>query len=432
MELLQLWDSVWIALLASAILYGVYRAVEWRWPERYVGMTQTFGLSSQETWLRFVAYRAGPTYLFAATSFVTVERIGGSILISGVVMWVSGVLLTHGRVILHGLVRKWGEVNYAGYHLLMMALLTLTMLLAAWSAPAWGAVVPPPDELLSAAWSGLVVAGLGGFAVFVLRPRGADAPEYDAAYFVERATRDVGIGALDWLYRECIRTGADPVLLKAMLVVEAVQRPRWARRLERVLIRMGIGRTSGVMQMPGAEPLSDRASITAAADRYAGTWIVGLNGPAGYESWSTDLGDAWSVVTAHNGDIDFATSVREVADHLVGSLYGHWAVASEREPLVLEVRRLPERFLLRGISTSDELTLLQLNGTAHFTTIAAPGARASGAWWAWECAFAPSTRTLLVSDRVEGVGVLIRLRDGEVLHAQSHSRKDFEGVAETS
>lgn len=48
----NVWDSIWIGCLASASLYGCYRAVEWRWPERYIGMHETFGLSSTETWLQ--------------------------------------------------------------------------------------------------------------------------------------------------------------------------------------------------------------------------------------------------------------------------------------------------------------------------------------------------------------------------------------------
>jgi hypothetical protein len=115
MDLLAVWDSVWIALLTSAILFGAYRTVEWRWPERYIGMSQTFGLSTQETWVRFVLYRALPTYVFAATCFVTVERVGGYVWISVAVLWAAAIGATHGRVVIEGVLRRWGEANYAGF-----------------------------------------------------------------------------------------------------------------------------------------------------------------------------------------------------------------------------------------------------------------------------------------------------------------------------
>jgi len=143
-------DSIWIAILASAILAGCYRAVEWRWPERYVGMTSTFGLSAQQTLFRFVAYRAVPTYVFAATAFVTVERIGGSVWISAIAIWTCSIAATHGRVVLDGLLKRRGEVNYASYHVVMIILLTTAVGIAMLTASVWGLLVPAPPELLSA------------------------------------------------------------------------------------------------------------------------------------------------------------------------------------------------------------------------------------------------------------------------------------------
>ncbi|WP_372469457.1 hypothetical protein ACCO44_01445 [Microbacterium maritypicum] len=431
MSWLSVWDSVWIALLGSAMLYGTYRAVEWRWPERYLGMTQTFGLSSQQTWMRFAAYRCIPTYLFAATCIVTVERVGGNGWLAAGVMWFVSVALTHGRVVLEGLIRKWGEANYAAYHLLMALLLAGIVLLAHWSAPSWAALVPPPDELLSALWSGLLVAGIGGFAVAVIRPRSERAPVYGEEYFVDRATRDVGIEALDWLFKECMRTGANPVLVKAVLVAEALQRPKWLRGIERVMVRVRLAKTSGVMQMPSREPLSDRESITEAANRFAGVWALRLTGPEEFQTWNVDLGDAWESVTTHNGDAKFAKTVRDIANYLLETVSGRWVSRSDSEPIVLELRRLPGKFILRGIASAAELSIVEINGKANYFTISAPPDQNPGTWWAWEHEVVSGVRVIAVVDRDRHTAGVARLVDGELHDVQAVKATDFQELIES-
>ncbi|WP_307293678.1 hypothetical protein [Microbacterium natoriense] len=408
------------------MLYGTYRAVEWRWPERYIGMTQTFGLSAQQTSLRFFAYRCVPTYLFAATCFVTVERLGGNAWISAGVMWTCSVAATHGRVVVEGLVRKWGEANYALFHLAMLVLLGGVVVAARLTTRTWAVLVPSPGELLAALWSGLLVAGIGGFAVFVLRPRKNSSPSYGAAYFVERASRDVGIEALDWLFAESLRVGANPILLKAILVVEALQRPRWARSVERAFVYLRLARTSGVMQMSSTRPLTDRESISEAATQYAGTWALRFQALDGLPTWTLDSGDAWEHVTAHNGDVAFAESVRDIANHLLETVSGRWTRRSENAPILLELRRFPARFAFRGVARADELTLLELNGAAHYQTISPPADRTPGSWWAWECEISPSARTVAVIDKDKQAATVASLADGQIADVQATDASDIQ------
>jgi hypothetical protein len=413
---LALWDSVWIALLTSAILFGAYRAVEWRWPERYLGMSQTFGLSSQETWFRFVLYRAIPTYVFAATCLVTVERLGGYVWVSGVVLWLASVAATHGKVVVQGIIRRWGEANYAGYHLAMILMLTTVLFIAGASRQAWGLLVPPPAELLSALWSGLLVAGLGGFVIFAVRPRPDWAPAYGPSYLLDRATRDVGVGELDWLFAECVRTGADPVLLKSLLVVEAVQRPKWLRQVERLGFRFGMVRTSGVMQISAPRPLSDRESITAAAEAHSDDWTIAKVGERPYHHWSVDLGNAWAAVTTHNGDARFASNVASVADFLVSGDGKFFYFDDEHRTVVLELRRYSGRFALRGVTSADSLLVVGLEASTDSEPVVLEpkGKRGSDGWWAWEHEIDPSTHRVLLCDLPSGLTLEVKLRDAEI------------------
>jgi len=413
--LLEVWDSIWIGCLGSSILFGLYRAVEWRWPERYLGMHETFGLSSQETWLRFVAYRAVPTYLVVATCCVTVGRVGGSPWIAAIVMWLLSIVLTHGRIVFDALRSRRGEVNYAGYHLQMILLLTAVIVVAVMTGDSWGKLVPQPEEFLIAIWSGLLVAGLGGFVIVTLKPRSESAPYYGASYFIERATRDVGLDLMDWLFTESLRTGADPVLLKSILVVEAVQRPRWLRRIERVGVSLGIAKTSGVMQMTSTKALSDKDSITLAAEAYAGLWSLRYRDSGEYSMWEPDLGSLWPVATRHNGDGAFAEAVGQVANSLIyGSPAFNYTDSPDRG-VVLELRRYPEHFALRGVTTSAVVVVVEssdgkvLNLGQATLAIAAPGSLR-----AWEAQVSPRADEIRILDVQGGVGTTLHLKDGEI------------------
>lgn len=422
--MLQVWDSVWIALVTSAVLFGCYRAVEWRWPERYIGMYSTFGLSTQETWARFLAYRAVPTYVFTATCCVTVERVGGYTWLAALVVWLASVVLTHGRVIARGLVRREGEVNYASYHLVMLVVLSATVAMAAIARGAWATLVPSPDDLLSAAWSGLVVAGLGGFIVVTLRSRDSDAPAYGPEYFVERAEREVGVGAFDFLHGECIRQGADPLLMKSLLVVEAIQRPLWLRNLERLSVRLRIARTSGVMQVTSSEPLSDEESIRLAVKAYAGTSCLRIEGEGDYRYWSVDLGEMWGAMTKHNPDGKFARQVQDVARHLLHNVAEYIIPESADAPIILELRRYPLTFALRGMTTADELSLVEVNGVARYHAIARPAIVRPGGWWAWEQEISPASRRVAVVDRASRAGAAFSIQDGQIVGFEPRSGKD--------
>ena len=417
-----LWDSIWIALLASSILFGAYRALEWRWPERYMGIDQTFGLSSQETLSRFFIYRAVPFYVVSATCVVTVERVGGYVWVAVSVVWLTSIVATHGRVVAEGFARRWGEVNYGGYHLLMLVLLTGTLWVAVQTRDGWDAIVPPPAEMLAALWSGLLVAGLGGFVISVVKPRSGDAPTYGSTYLIDRALRDVGIENLDWLFHECRRTGADPVLLKALLVVEAAQRPRWFRRIERIGVRLRVAKTSGVMQMPSRRPLSDRESITAAAEEYAGVWTIRARGAAPYRHWAADLSLGWAAITTHNGDARFAANVAAVANDVL-SHHAHSYFAANHRTAVLELRRYAGTFGLRGISSSRRLVgveHLHSSGWSQIEVLAAPHS-ADGGWWSWEMSVNPSADRVMVIDVPSGLSMDVTLEGAEIVSVKPWS-----------
>lgn len=393
-----LWNSLWVSAVASGLLWGAYRAVEWRWPERYIGMTQTFGLTSQETLLRFASFRLVPTLIVAATTFVTVDRLHGYIWIAAGVIWLLSVGLTHGRVVVKNVVSRNGEANHTGYHLWMASVLTAAVVVSGLIWPLWAPVVPSPKELLNALWSGVLTAALGGTLYLLLKERPASAPADGPHYLADRAVRDVGVEAFDWAYRSAMLAGGNPILLRAILIAESAQRPRWFRQIENVGVWLGPAKTSGVMQMPSKRPLSDLDSIQAAALRYAGKWQLRQEGLGSGWRWSIDWGEEWAVLTKQNPDLSYFDSVTDVGRMLLefGNSFGQPDPALG---LVFESRRYAGRIALRGLTPARSVTLrAYVDAEAiDISTAARPESAASGSWWSWEIDFDPRTTVVELS-----------------------------------
>lgn len=390
-ELLKIWDSIWIGLLGSSTLLGIYRVVERQWPEKYLGITDTFGLSGQESLGRFLGYRAVPTFVISTTTIVTVERLGGWPILSACVLYISAIIVPHSVALWQNVTRKSGKVNYASYHFGMICWLGLTVLIGWFLRGSWATLVPTPSELLSGLWSGIVVAGAGGMVVASIRKRNGRNARSGPAYFVDRAGRDVGIDLMDWLHDECVRTGADPLLLKAILINEAVQRPRWLRLCERFASRMGFAATTGVMQLAsGSRTLSDRESVTIACERYSCESVLTPKAD-GSGQWSVDKGSAWAALGRHNGDIDFIETCFELMEYLYEIRVAGDLAPGEIGP-ILEMRRMPEEFILRGITNANKFYID--DGLSGVIEVAQ---RVKGAGpWAWQVEIPPQAKHLVM------------------------------------
>lgn len=421
MNLLNIWDSIWIALLASAILHGCYRAIEWRWPERYIGIYQTFGLSTQETLARFFGYRVLPVYVLMSVLAVTVQRVDGSAWISALVVFAVGILPTHGLALASNF-RQPREVNYGLFHAAMIFLLAAALALATWSRNSWSSIVPQPADLLSAVWSGLIVAGLGGFVIFSIRPRDGATAIFGANYFVDRAEKREDIELFDRIFASCIRFGADPILVKAIAIAESAQRPKWFRFLERLGVKVGASNTSGLMQMASGTPLSDEESIDRAAQNYRNVWSLRV-----YESEfttplvSVDIGEVWGVLTSHNGDGSFASRVVEIAQALWGRRPK--GANDPTRPMPLELRRHAGTFEFRGISQASGLLVL-LDDDRRKSSHILPTAPAEGGWWAWSFSTDPSVRRVLILNIDALRGVLIAVENGQMASVEDADADD--------
>lgn len=89
---------------------------------------------------------------------------------------------------------------------------------------------------------------------------------------------------------------ADPAAVEAVALAEELNRPRWARRLERVLVPRAA--TYGLMQVRADRPLSDLESVE--------LYLADLRAAGGYPALDDSHLHLRDFFLAHNDDTNFA------------------------------------------------------------------------------------------------------------------------------
>ncbi|WP_348787161.1 hypothetical protein [Leifsonia sp. NPDC080035] len=354
--------SAWSALaglVGATALWGVYRALEVRWPDAYSSLNDTFGLSVAQHWWRLLAYRVVPVFVIGLATLVTTNRLS----LDGVLaLWVAlavHAVATNGRALTESLLHRNGgrtfQINHATYHFSAIALLGITGVGVLLSGRFLSQVVPQPRVLLENLWVALFIAVAGGVLYSFVRKRDERSPASQEEYYVWRAERDVGIDLIDASFSIATQAGADPLLLRSLMYAEVLQRPKWVRRLERAagaVLREG---TYGVTQQRSPKPLSDLESLELSAAQ-----IAGQSGVARSE-WGWNVADAaiWRAVAPHNGDLAFIDAVQRLYAWQLNR-YPNFMDPKPAIAHVLEARRYPDRFALRIVSDASRIVL-----TAH-------------------------------------------------------------------
>lgn len=283
---------------------------------------------------------------------MTVARAGGQPATGVVLVGIVHVAATNGRAVARILRRAQPEENVAG---LLLYYVASSMLVAAacagaiLSADRLRPLVPQTDKLSEAAWTGLFAAVLA----VTLQSLGRD--DLSDATLLERARRDVGPGLWRQLSDAASRHGTDGDLLQAIVGAEALQRPAWFRRAERLKGRLQGSGTYGVAQVSAPAPLSDADSVEELARRFEGFL------PDRDESGFVLRERLAFAVERHNRKEAFVEMVLAFYDELQGyRLAATDATALDGRP-VIEVRSVGRdsgAWVLSGTASVHEATVL--------------------------------------------------------------------------
>lgn len=255
-------ESLAVPLIAAVLTRGLFGVLETRWPNDYFGI-DAYGaidpITNRSLW-RFLAWRSAPVFVGSAVSSITVERLGGrpfpaTWIFLGIYLSLSVLksVALHGdgpasrRFKVHAVAQGGVGVILAGAAFLGFA-----------ARRSVGGAVPEPDVLLASVWTSLLLAA-GASAL--IRPLHSEA---SIQRLVSESKRELGEELLDYTRVSAAKHGTDPIVAEAVLIAENLQRPRWIRRIENALHRLGGDGTYGAMQVRAAKPLTDKESVDVA------------------------------------------------------------------------------------------------------------------------------------------------------------------------
>lgn len=227
--------EVLAVLISVGFLHVFFRAVESHWPASYFALTSGPDYAITRSLGRYLAFRLLPVLVVAVFAAVTLGRTGDAVVVPVVLIGAVHAGVTSGRALV-GLVRS-GRTSRRPLltlmHPLVMGSVTCVALAGALVAPWFDGAVPTADDVVSDLWTGLIAGVVGAYAVRVSQP-GHVPTDIVFAGSRKSIPNDLWNGAAE----SADRWNADADLVRAVMLVENLQRPRWFRRLERLAARL--------------------------------------------------------------------------------------------------------------------------------------------------------------------------------------------------
>ena len=399
--------AVLLGFTGAALLWGIYRSAESKWPNEYVGMTHTYGLRLRQTLFRFLGYRFVPHAAAVLVVTVTASRITSSDSLALTAGWICGglsIATTNLRAAVDTLLHSRNyKVSYVNYHLAVVLALTMSTWGMVCFSDKLAPLVPSPSGLLDGLWGGALALAGGGIAFSVFKARPDGSVGFDAGYWVQRCDRLVGQETLDKVFEYSSRWRGDPLLYKALMVAEVMQRPGWWRAAEFLAARLGVTVTVGTMQVSSSFAKTEDRVLRVAAHDLADTH--------GWEhvdgQTSVAWGAIWEAATRQNATGAFADVVVATYRHLFDSAV---CMNSEWPGLIFEVRRYPDGLHIHGVGEGSQVSVHALSYVLdevwlgqQFDKASRPHAAKSDRW----------SFSLRIPVNATSVGVLIETDGGE-------------------
>ena len=255
------WTIIWpvlYALLSAVVLAIAYLAIKSNWPDSYASVSD-FGTNLKiNRPLSYIAFRLGPVFIISLFVGVNLER-------SGYPIWLFAILL----ILLHG----GATVGKAVYklikskrkskrilqllilHTMVFFALALTVLFAVILRNILDPLVPDVQTVIPEIWGAIFVGILA--TMFYI----ATSNRISSDNIIAKQREKIGQSLLNYARLEAKKAQCDPILVEAIMIAESIQRPKWFRRLERimgVIFRRG---TYGIMQVTSDQPIDDYESI---------------------------------------------------------------------------------------------------------------------------------------------------------------------------
>ena len=337
--------EVAVVIAGILALSALYRAVRVQWPLSYFPVGRRLETEIARSPLRFIAYRYGPVFVVSLAAGGVLSSRGGPIVWPLLTIGAGHAVLTSGRGVVdavrhvHGPLSRTRIVAHAGIGITCVGAAALAIPFAPGLAP----YVPDPDELISALWTAGIAAIAGAWLLSVTHQDGDENGSQAEAFRSSKAA----IGEPTWRAASDVarQVQADERLVHSVMLVENIQRPRWIRRLERLVGFVTRSGSFGPLQVHGHDP---SGTDTAKVGDDVRKQFAGQHFPADISGDDYERGmleDQWRRVflKGYNGDPQWSLDVQEAYSWLEhgGSTAQAYSPVNARDGLpTIEVSRI--------------------------------------------------------------------------------------------
>lgn len=264
--------------LGVAFLFVFYRTVKTDWPETYFGATDVSSYAISRSPARYAFFRFVPVYVTCVFVAVSLERLGTSGALGAALVGITYAFATSGTALItwqrSNPERRRQRTSIALLRAFALLGVITVAILAGQTHAAFAPVIPPISAVPETLWTAVIAGILGAFLTNVSRGYGMGSD-----VLLQHSLNSISPALISAALRIAREVGADDKLVRAVMVVENVQRPKWFRVIERLGAIVSRRRTYGIMQVASDRPLSDEESIRkATTEKIAGVFIPELKG----------------------------------------------------------------------------------------------------------------------------------------------------------
>lgn len=274
--LIQLINSSFLIIIATSLLFAVYRMWELNWPDEYFKSEDKESIFISQTFFRYATFRAVPLIIMILTSVGIVLKSNIPVFspqFLGLFLGLATAIINDGRAIYHLLIKS-PEIkiyrNYAKQILIhLVAIVTLTSLgyLSGYIARYnfYYNLLPNVAEVINNFWTSFFTV----LAIFIYKKMDR---RLNIEVKIDNVIKNSNLGLsqelLKLIEEKARDENANEILVKAICIAENIERPAWFRKFEYLSSLIAKNGSYGIMQTQTDKPIGDKESINLAIEKY--------------------------------------------------------------------------------------------------------------------------------------------------------------------
>lgn len=264
--------------ISNFLIWLFYRTLKLKWPDYYFSATDAVALFVSVSPFRYFAFRLFPPFLLITILLAAFNKslnpsidVNTSILI-GLISCSFHALINNGLAFLKLLINSDSVKTYfnkyaqMGFHIFTIFLLCIVGVVAGLFSTTTIAIyiTPSIEGLVDNTWSSVIAIVLFFYAEKIYRRN----DDVDLEKVFKKSMNKVGADLLKYIDEISKKHSANATLVKAVCLVENLQRPKWLRQIENIKAFLKRDGTYGIMQVRVNKYINDKESIEIAISKW--------------------------------------------------------------------------------------------------------------------------------------------------------------------